>query len=174
MDLAIVVWAQTLHDPVLDRLMVWITTLGNNGFIWIVFALVLLCFPKTRPYGLVCTIALLLGVLFGNLLLKNIIARPRPYTHLPDVTLLIPTLHDWSFPSGHTCSSVSAAMCIWFWNKRWGIAAATLAGLITFSRLYLAVHYPTDLLGGALLGVACALAARWMISQLQAARGQAL
>lgn len=162
MDLAIVAWAaENLHTPLFDRVMPFITMLGEYGFIWIIFGLLLLIRRDTRRFGIICFAALLLNFLLGEIILKNLISRPRPFTLLPEITLLIPPPSSFSFPSGHTASSFTAAVAICFYDKRYGVAALILALLIAFSRLYLSVHYPTDIIAGILLGVACAFAARW-------------
>ncbi len=160
MDLAIVSWFAEHHTPFLDSIMPWVTHLGDGGFIWILLTLLLLIFPKTRKIGVMCAVALLL-MAFSSSLIKNLVARPRPYTHLPELVLLIPPEKSFSFPSGHTAASFAFAFSVWLNNRRWGWAALVGAMLIAFSRLYLSVHYPTDVLGGILLGALCALAARW-------------
>ena len=99
--------------------------------------------------------ALGLCLLCGNLLLKPLIGRIRPFNVQDAITLLIAAPLDYSFPSGHTMSSFAAAMVLLLTDRRMGIPAMLLAGLIAFSRMYLYVHYPTDILGGALLGILC-------------------
>lgn len=166
MDLAIVQWvAETLHTPFLDRVMPVITAICDHGEIWIISCLLLLCFRRTRRYGVMMGIALFLSLVCTNLLLKNIVARARPFTHLPELTLLISPPDDWSFPSGHSSISFAGAFVVWFWNKRWGAAALVLALLIVLSRLYLSVHYPTDLLAGVAIGTMCAFSARWLMTR---------
>lgn len=95
---------------------------------------------------------LILGLIFGNLLIKNIVARPRPFT-LRGTDIIIKAPRDYSFPSGHTLASVISAYILWHNNRKAGIAAAVTAALIAFSRIYLYVHYPTDIIGGTLLGL---------------------
>lgn len=166
MDLMIVEWvAENLHTPFLDRLIPMITALSEHGEIWIFSCILLLCFRRTRRYGVMMAAALFFSLVFTNLLLKNIVARPRPYTHLPELTLLVSPLTDWSFPSGHSSISLAGSVVLWFWNKRWGIVALVLALMIVFSRLYLSVHYPTDLLAGMAIGTMCAFLARWLVER---------
>lgn len=138
----------------LDVLMPFFSWLGNYGAVWILLGLVLCIWPKHRKKGVFVLCVLLLGLLIGNLLLKNLVARPRPCWLDESVALLIPRPGDYSFPSGHTLSSVSAATVLLFCHRRMGIAAAVLALLIAFSRLYLFVHFPSDVLFAMLLGVA--------------------
>ena len=149
----------------LDRAVPVITHLGDGGWIWIVTALVLLAFKKTRKYGVAMALALILDLLLCNLLLKPLIARPRPFA-LREVTLLIPTPGDHSFPSGHTAASFAAAGGLLFMKARGKVPALVLAALIGLSRLYLYVHYPTDVLGGVLLGLACGFVAVHLTKKL--------
>ena len=137
----------------LDKIMPLITALGNGGAIWIVIALIFLCFKKLRKTGFAIAIALILGVIIGNLFLKNIFCRIRPFDLAEGINLLINAPKDFSFPSGHTLSSVSSATVIFLCNKKMGIYFLVLAILIAFSRLYLYVHFPSDVLAGAVLGV---------------------
>lgn len=153
MELQILDWIQTIHTDLLDRMMVLVTALGESGIFWILVGLVLVCMEKYRKYGLMIWATLLCGLLIGNLMLKNLIARPRPYTMRPDLVLLVKQPWDYSFPSGHTLCSFEAAGVLWFMNRRIGTAALILAGLIGFSRMYLYVHYPTDVLAGMILGL---------------------
>ncbi len=159
-DLPILDWiAANLWCPLLDAVMPIITLLGDAGIFWIAVAVVLLCFQKTRKTGLSMGIALLLGVLVCNVALKPLVGRIRPYDYQlqvfgKEITLLIEAQHDFSFPSGHTIASFEAAVAIFLGNKKWGIGALILACLIAFSRLYLYVHYPTDVLASVLLGTA--------------------
>ena len=145
------------HIPILDTLFIFITKLGDSGLIWIALGLVLCFFQKTRKCGIAVLLSLLVewGICDG--ILKNVIARPRPYTMYPDITLYVPQLHSYSFPSGHSASSFTAAVALFLFYKRPGIAAITLAALIAFSRVYLFMHWVTDVLGGALLGTLVAI-----------------
>ncbi len=152
---------QSLHGPVLDQLMVMITFLGDKGWVWIATALILCCHPKTRTCGIGMLLSLLAGFLAGNCLLKNLIGRSRPcWITEPGLPLLISNPQDYSFPSGHTLASFESAVTILFYHKGWGMAALILAALIGFSRMYLFVHFPTDVLAGALLGIGIALIVR--------------
>ena len=132
-----------------------ITSLGNGGMIWIAVTVILLFFKKTRRAGIASALALLGSLLVNNLILKDLIARTRPYDAVEGVRLLIERQSDYSFPSGHTGSSFSSASAIFFnLPKRYGIAALVLASLIAFSRLYVGVHYPSDVAAGILIGFA--------------------
>lgn len=142
----------------LDVLMPFLSSLGAHGEIWIVWALVLCCWRKYRKEGVCILVGLLLGLLLGNLLLKNLIARPRPCWLNPDVPLLVPIPDDFSFPSGHTLSSFIAAFLLAKTDRKFGAVAIPLACLMAFSRLYLYVHFPTDIIGGFLLAAAIAYA----------------
>lgn len=164
LELPLLYWIREhLTCPLLDGLMPFVSALSAHGEIWILLAVVLLCAPKTRRVGMTMGLTLLLGFLIGNVALKNLVARIRPYELATDVTLLVERLHDFAFPSGHTLASFGAATALTLYHRRWGIAALTLAAVIGFSRLYLFVHYPTDVLAGALLGVALAVASFWLV-----------
>ena len=161
---AVTAWDFSVLDAIarlrtgwLDAVLSALTHLGDSGIVWIVLAVVLLCIPKTRRAGLCVVCALILDLIFCNLLIKPLLNRPRPFA-LRQVELLIAAPKDASFPSGHTAASCAATAAL-FASKsalRWPALALTL--VIAFSRLYLYVHFPTDVLGGALVGAACGLA----------------
>ena len=142
-----------LTGPFLDFLMPKITAFGNGGAIWLLAAGCLLCTKKYRRQGVLLLGGLAVGVLVGNVALKNLIARPRP-CWVESVPLLIASPTDYSFPSGHTLSSAIGATILTKTDRRFGYAAIPLAALIAFSRLYLYVHFPSDILGAVALGVA--------------------
>ena len=154
---------RNMHDAIqcgfLDAVMPVISTFSKWGLGWIILALVLLIPRKTRRVGITMLISLLLSVLVCNVTLKPVVARLRPYVVDPSIKLLLSPEKEFSFPSGHTSASFSAAFAIFFLNKKWGIPAVILAVLIGFSRLYLMMHYPTDVIVSAVLGTLCALAA---------------
>lgn len=170
-DLPILDWiAANLYNPVLDTLMPLITLLGDAGIFWIAIAVVLLIFPKTRKIGLSMGAALLIGLVVCNLTLKPLMARIRPYDYQLEhfgktITLLVATPHDFSFPSGHTLASFEAAIALTVYNRKWGIPALILAALISFSRLYLYVHYPTDVLFSMLISVGIAFLACFLVKK---------
>lgn len=150
----------------LDFLMPIITLFGDGGIFWIALAVIFLIFPKTRKMGFTMGLALAIGFLVGNIFLKNAVGRIRPYDLNPEFPLLIERLHDYSFPSGHTLASFEAATAIFLYNKKIGIPALVLACLIAFSRLYLYVHYPTDVLTSVILGIGFALLSFFLIKKL--------
>lgn len=154
-DWGILDWIQMhMRCGVLDTLMPLITSLGNGGAVWIVIALVLLVKRRTRPLGVMLLAGLALGAILGNVVLKPLIARERPCWIDFRVHLLIPSPTDYSFPSGHTLASAVSATILTLWSSRWGRVAIPLAAAIAFSRLYLFVHFPSDVLAGALIGIA--------------------
>ncbi len=160
MDMAIL---QGIHaacvSPFMDALMPFVTMLGENGFIWLIIAIVLLARRDTRQWGLVMLAALVIDLVCVQVL-KMLVARPRPFMADPSIQLLIDPPDGSSFPSGHTSASFCAACVLLFIPIRrvWKVFGMVLAALIAFSRLYLEVHYPTDVLGGLLIGVAVAVA----------------
>ena len=166
-ELPVLYWIREhLTCPFLDWLMPLVSALSAHGELWILLAVVLLCIPKTRRVGVTMGLTLLLGFLIGNVGLKNLIGRVRPYDVATDVSLLVERLHDFAFPSGHTLASFGAATALTLYHRRWGAAALLLAAAIGFSRLYLFVHYPTDVLAGALLGIVLAVAAYFLVNRV--------
>lgn len=151
-------WRGGLSDTVWTLL----TTLGNGGAVWIALAVVLLFFRKTRRAGIAILAALVLGLLVGNVWLKEWIMRPRPFVTHADLAALVDPGDPWSFPSGHALSSFAAAAALCYHHRKGAIPAFVLAALIAFSRLYASVHYPSDVLAGALIGVLCGLLAAWL------------
>ena len=168
-DLPILDWiAENLWCPLLDAIMPIITLLGDAGIFWIAVAAVLLFIPKYRKAGLSMGIALLMGLVLCNLTLKPLVARIRPYDFVlghygRNITLLVSTPHDFSFPSGHTIASFEGAIALLVHNKKLGIPATVLACLISFSRMYLYVHYPTEVLFSVVLGTALAFLGCWLV-----------
>lgn len=156
-ELGILDWiAAHLHNGFLDTVVPWITSLGNAGLFWILLGLFILLFQRgRRGVGVQVLLALLFSLILCNLLLKNGVDRIRPFALNPGVELLIPKPGDPSFPSGHTSASFAAAVVLLLnrWRGRWVTLA--LAVCIALSRLYLYVHFPTDVLGGALAGSLC-------------------
>ena len=142
-----------LVNPVLNVVMPIITTLGNGGAIWIAIAILLLINKKYRKYGVLLSISLLLCLLVGNIFLKPTVARIRPFDLNDTIKILIEKPMDYSFPSGHTMSSFAAATILFYMNKKIGSFAYILASRIAFSRLYLYVHFPSDVLTGLIVGV---------------------
>ena len=106
LDGNLLLWIQNhLRADAMNGFWTFITSLGNGGWFWIVLGIILLFFPKTRKLGLLTLASMLIGFLITNVCLKNLVARPRPYTQIPDLTILVKKPHDWSFPSGHTTAS---------------------------------------------------------------------
>lgn len=153
-DFAILDWINgNFRCAFLDAIMPAISFLGNAGWFWIAVAAVLLITKKYRRVGAAVALALIFGLIVGNLTLKPLVSRIRPYDARPYIELLINKPSDFSFPSGHTLASFEAATALILGDKRLGIPALILAVLIAFSRLYLYVHYPSDVVAGVVLGV---------------------
>ena len=158
-DLPILDWiAEHLHCGFLDTVMPLITVLGNGGLFWILLAVVMILIPKYRRAGHAMAFALLMGLVVCNLTLKPLVGRIRPYVYQlehfgKEIQLIIATPHDFSFPSGHTIASFEGATALLIHDRKLGIPAMIVALLIAFSRLYLYVHYPTDVLASVVLGV---------------------
>ena len=154
-ELFILDWIQAhLRHPLLDPVMVFITTLGNAGILWIALTILLALKKSTRKTAAALAIALMLCLVSGNLLLKPLVGRIRPFHAQELVTLLIETPTDYSFPSGHTAASFAAVFALKTAGSPLWKPALAVAIVIAFSRLYLYVHWPSDVLAGALLGAA--------------------
>lgn len=163
MEFSILYKIQEMNHLILDPIMIGFSTIGNFGICWIVMTIILLLSKKYRECGVVMGIALLMSLLFGNLLLKNLVERSRPYWIDENIVLKIPENSDYSFPSGHTFSSFSAATAIFLYYRKAGVAALVLAMLIAFSRLYLFMHFPSDVLAGLVFGVLVAFLAAYLV-----------
>lgn len=152
-DNMILNFIQNFRTPLLDKIMPLITSLGNVGAVWIFLALILLISKKYRKIGITLSAALILCFVIGNLGLKPWIGRIRPFDANHFTELLIKTPKDFSFPSGHTLASFTSVTVLISFNKKFGFSALILGTLIAFSRLYLYVHYPTDVLAGIVFGI---------------------
>ena len=154
MEIEILNLIQSIRTPLLDTFMSNITKLGNAGIIWIALTIILLLIPKTRKSGLILAVALIADLILCNGILKPLVARMRPFDVNTAIQLIVAKPYDYSFPSGHAAASFTAVMALYLAGekKMWKIALA-IACLIAFSRLYLYVHYPTDVLGGIATGV---------------------
>lgn len=157
MDFAILYALNNIHTDILDKIMIGLTYLGDKGVFWILVSVALLFNSKTRKCGIFMIASMAIGLLIGNGIIKNLVARERPCWIDQTINLLITNPKDFSFPSGHTLASFEAAVTIFLFNKKYGIPALILATLIGTSRLYLFVHFPTDVLGGAILGTVIAI-----------------
>ena len=160
----------------LDVFMKYVTMFGEDGIFFIAMAVVMLFFRKTRKTGLMIGAALLMGFIVGNLTLKPLFARVRPYNFNESFdmsTLLVDTLSDRSFPSGHTLCMFEGCVVLFMTQKKYiGIPALVLCSLVALSRLYLYVHYPTDVITGAVLGTVFAILAVKLIDRAFAAYEQ--
>lgn len=178
MEIQILHWFETLHNPITNPIFYVITTLGNAGWFWIVLAvLTLTVLPKKyKKAGLTMAIALILSLIFCNGIMKHLWARPRAFwvvgqnfvvgNEFENLYGIFNSIHDYSFPSGHSSASFAAAVSIFMWRKKEGSAALVLAALIAFSRLYFTVHYPTDVLVGTITGALYGVAAYFIVKAL--------
>ena len=177
MEIQILHWFESLHNPITDPIMYFITTLGNGGIFWIILAAMLIILPKRyKKVGLSMAIALILSLIFCNGIMKHMWARPRAFwvegqnfvisNNFENLYGIFQTIHDYSFPSGHSSASFAAATAIFMWQKKEGTAALVLAALIAVSRLYLTVHYPTDVLAGTVTVIIYGIAAYYITKLL--------
>ena len=168
-DLSILMFIQEhLRFPALTPVWRLITHLGDHGLFWIILGLILLIPKKTRLIGFLGLLSTGLGFLITNVWIKNAVDRIRPYEVYPQLILLIEKQKDFSFPSGHACAAfASAGIYFRMLKKPWGLLLLILAFLISFSRPYVAVHYPSDVLCGALIGLAASLVVYQIYQKIQ-------
>lgn len=145
------------RNSVLDKIFAFITHLGDAGAIWIITGVIMLFFKKYRKCGGLMLVSLAVCAIITLGVIKPLVGRMRPFQFMGIEPYITPP-GGASFPSGHTSSSFTAATSVFLCHKKEGIAAYVLAVLIAFSRLYFYVHFPTDVIAGAILGVVCALA----------------
>jgi undecaprenyl-diphosphatase len=164
----------------MNPFMTALTHTGDYGIFLIALAVLLLIIPKTRRIGLIAGISIAIEALLTNVFIKNAVARTRPYEAIDGLVNLIEKQKDYSFPSGHS-GAAFAVMGAILVIAILGLPVAEKSGKITrskmstaykivaviaiiyaialaFSRLYVGVHYPTDVLGGILLGIATSFA----------------
>lgn len=159
---------ESVRNPILDRVMQFVTSLGDAGFLAIIVCIVLLCIRKYRKAGAAASLSLILDFIVVNLVLKNLVARTRPYDMLEELLLITKRPSDLSFPSGHAgaCFAVASVLFLCL-PRRFGIPAMVVAVLISFSRLYVGAHYPTDVLGGMVIGCITGWIAYWLLWKKQ-------
>ena len=164
LDGDILLWIQQyLRNDLWTWFWKFITLFGNAGIFWIIVCLVLILYKKTRKIGIPCALSLAVNALATNVILKNLIARTRPYKAIEGLTILIAEPVDFSFPSGHAAASFAVAGAVFFsGHRRAGTVLLIFAALIALSRLYLGVHYPSDVIGGTVVG----LLAAWFVTAL--------
>ena len=165
-DLAVFSWIQSIQNPVLTPVLSVVSLLGTKGAIFFLLGFVLLVFRKTRKVGVYVLGALAITTVCNSVIVKELLARPRPFSLDYDWWQAVyrwPGFVDqpdsFSFPSGHTAAAFAAATAVFFKSRKGGVLLTLFAFVMGFSRVYLEVHYCTDVLFGALFGVVYALIA---------------
>lgn len=160
--------ADAVRNPLLDGIMIFYTNLGNAGLLFIAAALLLLIFRSTRRAGGTALTAMAFGAIVTNLTIKPLISRARPWIVMDAFEVLVKSSDPNSFPSGHTCAAFAFALALCgTLPRRWGRAAAGIAAiLMALSRLYVGVHFPSDVLAGAVIGTVCGLLANWVVPRV--------
>ena len=152
-DFAVLDALQKIHNTFLDRFFAVFTYIGEGGAMWILLAVGFMIFKSTRRLGISCTAGLVSDLLINELLIKNTVKRPRPFTLHPYIDTIVHRPSSYSFPSGHSCVAFTCATVIFCYNRKLGIAAYATAALIAFSRNYFYIHFPTDVIAGMLDGI---------------------
>ena len=140
----------------LDVIVPFYTSLGEDGIIWIALGVIMLIPKKTRKCGIMVLGALLTMLVINNIILKNLIARPRPCWSYPEMLELVHMPSSYSFPSGHTVSAFAVAFVVFSQHKKLGIVTLIMAAIMGLTRLYVFVHFPSDVYGGIIVGFAIA------------------
>ena len=165
LDAAILLFLQNcVRTDILNPIMVCITHLGDAGILWILTGVILLIKPKTRRAGFDLLVCVALAFVFNDLIIKPLVARPRPFNTISDLTILVQAPTSYSFPSGHTNASFAAAYALTRSFGKKGAWAYLAAVLIAFSRCYVGVHYPSDVVAGMIVGTLAAMLA-WYLSK---------
>lgn len=159
-----------VRTAVLNAIMIFVTTIGNTGAVWLILGAVMLIPKKHRRSGLTLLACISLCWIFNDLILKNIIARPRPFMTIESLTLLVGEPSSWSFPSGHSCSSFASAYALTKCFGKKGAWSYVLAALIALSRPYVGVHYVSDIIVGAIVGTIGAILVCITLDKLSAKR----
>ncbi|HIW56945.1 MAG TPA: phosphatase PAP2 family protein [Firmicutes bacterium] len=157
-----------MHSGVCDAIFKNITHLGDGGILWIIVAIALMLFRRTRYIGIAVAVSLALNSIICLGILKPAFARLRPFMLDSSIDLILHAPTDFSFPSGHTASSFSAAVTLLLYNRKYGVLSLIAAALIAFSRLYLMVHFPSDVIAGIALGALTGAAAFIVTQKLEA------
>ncbi len=164
-DASALLWIQeNLRNTFFDAVLPLYSTMGDAGLLWMALSALMLCFPKTRKAGLLALCAMALGLICNNLILKHLVARQRPWLVVENLLPLLEAPDPLSFPSGHTCAAFAAAgiWCRTLPGKGLRAIALLLAVLMGVSRLYVGVHFPTDVLAGMVVGLFCS----WVVWRL--------
>lgn len=151
---------QQIHNPVLDKIMAFLSDIGNAGICWILLSIIFMVPKKYRKTGFQMMLSIIITFIIGNLILKNVVMRARPCQIeeiAANITMLVKIPSDYSFPSGHSMNGFTAAVALLCNNKKFGIPAVIVAAGIALSRLYNFVHFPTDVFFGIILGTVVAL-----------------
>lgn len=144
-------------NPIIDNIMISATKLGDNGFIWIITGFIFVLIPRTRKTGAILFSVLFLNFLLNDIYLKNLIARPRPFVSFPQLQLMIAAPSSFSFPSGHASSAFASAYVLSGEFRKYSYPIYIFASIVAFSRIYLGVHYISDIAAGCLMGTICGI-----------------
>lgn len=161
---------EIMGSPFFDKIWLFFTRIGDYGLIWIAITLCLMVYPKTRKVGIMCSLSLIFGLIITNGLLKNLVARSRPFNY-KDIILLIDIPHDYSFPSGHTTTSFAVAFVLLKERLKLNqlniyIPVLIIAAFVAFSRMYLYVHFPTDILVAIIIAYLCSIFSRYIVERM--------
>jgi undecaprenyl-diphosphatase len=164
----VLIWIQeNMSGGITDPLMEFVSYSGDYGAIWLIIAVALMIYKPTREAGVVMAAAVLMGHVLNDWMIKPLVERPRPFVEDPSLLLIIDPPGGYSFASGHTVKAFAAAFALFIYDRRWGSFLVAYAALMGFSRIYLMVHYPSDVVAGAFIGIMCAAAAYAVMKQIK-------
>ena len=159
-ELDVLRWFDSIHGTVLDPFMVGVTYSATSGLIWFVLGFLMTCSRKWRRCGASVIVSVIAAYIVVDMVIKPLVCRERPFS-VEDFDLLVPPPESWSFPSGHTASSFAGAVALLLHDRRYGAVAVAYASVVGISRMYLCVHWPTDVIAGAVIGSVLALILVW-------------
>ncbi|MDD2935919.1 MAG: phosphatase PAP2 family protein [Candidatus Methanomethylophilaceae archaeon] len=164
----VLIWIQgNLSGGIMDPLMEFVSYSGDHGAIWLIIAVALMIYKPTREAGVVMAAAVLMGHVLNDWMIKPLVERPRPFIEDLSLLLIIVPPDGYSFASGHTVKAFAAASALFIYDRRWGAVLMAYAALTGFSRTYLMVHYPSDVVAGAFIGIMCAVTAYAVMEQIK-------
>lgn len=167
-DASVLLWIQeNMRTDLMTTIMKGITRLGNGGCLWIALAVVLLVLGKTRKVGAMSVLSLIITFVTVNLGIKNIVARTRPYEVIDGLVNLVEKQSDFSFPSGHSAHAFAVGVVLLIMlPRKFGVPIFIISILMAYSRLYIGVHYPTDVIAGVLLGTIIAFISMFIVNKI--------
>ena len=157
---------ENIRNPILSRIFVPLTIIGNSGVFLVVVGIIMCIIKKTRRIGMVFLASIVIGFIINDIVIKNIVRRIRPFEAISALEILVKAPKSFSFPSGHTASFFAAATSLFYNSRRNAFVSLVIATAMGFSRMYVGVHYPSDVLAGMVVGVTSGAASIYLYKRL--------